>query len=39
MESYPDGPDKVLNFLSYDLLLFLQLDHIYRWGPGGTVGL
>lgn len=30
MEAYPDGPNKVLNFLTYDLLLGLQLDHIYR---------
>ncbi|GBF94854.1 hypothetical protein Rsub_08026 [Raphidocelis subcapitata] len=29
MESYPDGPNKVLNFLTYDILLGLQLDHIY----------
>lgn len=33
IEAYPDGPDKVLNFLDYNLLLTLQLDHIYRWGP------
>ncbi|KAI8464282.1 MAG: c-type cytochrome synthesis 1 [Monoraphidium minutum] len=29
MTSYPDGPDKVLGFLSYDVLLGLQLDHVY----------
>ncbi|GLC35607.1 copper chaperone [Pleodorina starrii] len=27
--NYPDGPAKVLGFLTYDLLLALQLDHIY----------
>lgn len=30
MTAYPDGADKVLGFLSYDLLLTLQLDHVYR---------
>jgi cytochrome c biogenesis protein len=34
MTSYPDGPSKVLGFLSYDVLLGLQLDHVYRWAPG-----
>eukprot|EP00191_Tetraselmis_sp_GSL018_P011218 CAMPEP_0177606048 /NCGR_PEP_ID=MMETSP0419_2-20121207/17077_1 /TAXON_ID=582737 /ORGANISM="Tetraselmis sp., Strain GSL018" /LENGTH=167 /DNA_ID=CAMNT_0019100339 /DNA_START=118 /DNA_END=617 /DNA_ORIENTATION=- len=29
MQNYPDGPRKVLGFLSYDWLLGLQLDHIY----------
>lgn len=27
--NYPMGPEMVLGFLSYDLLFFLQLDHIY----------
>jgi hypothetical protein len=35
MDAYPDGPHKVLNFLSYDVLLGLQLDHIYRYGGAG----
>lgn len=29
IEKYPDGPNKVLGFLSYDVLLNCQLDHIY----------
>jgi len=37
IDAYPDGPNKVLNFLTYDLLLTLQLDHIYRCGLSGGV--
>ena len=29
MKNYPDGPRKVLGFLDYKAVLFLQLDHIY----------
>lgn len=29
MESYPDGEQKMLGFLTYQIVLFFQLDHIY----------
>eukprot|EP00210_Caulerpa_lentillifera_P002205 g2119.t1 len=29
MENYPDGEQKMLGFLTYQILLFFQLDHIY----------
>ncbi|EFJ49656.1 hypothetical protein VOLCADRAFT_41429, partial [Volvox carteri f. nagariensis] len=29
LTNYPDGPEKVLGFLTYDLILAFQLDHIY----------
>ena len=29
IQNFPDGPDKVLGFLDYKALFFLQLDHIY----------
>lgn len=29
VQNYPDGPNKVLGFLDYHTLFFLQLDHIY----------
>ncbi|GLI62081.1 hypothetical protein VaNZ11_004641 [Volvox africanus] len=29
LTNYPEGPDKVLGFLTYDLILALQLDHLY----------
>ncbi|KXZ49277.1 hypothetical protein GPECTOR_22g871 [Gonium pectorale] len=32
LTNYPDGAEKVLGFLTYDLILALQLDHIYTAG-------
>jgi hypothetical protein len=29
IQNYPDGPDKVLGFVTYDLILGLEWDHIY----------
>jgi cytochrome c biogenesis protein len=29
LTNYPEGPDAVLGFLSWQVLLGLQLDHVY----------
>lgn len=40
VDNYPDGPDRVLGFLSYDLLFFLQLNHLYSaWYFYGLIAL
>lgn len=40
MSAYPDGADKVLGFLSYNVLFGLQLDHIYSaWYFYGLMAL
>lgn len=40
MDNYPEGPSQVLGFVTYKVLLGLQLDHIYSaWYFYGAIGL
>lgn len=40
IDNYPDGPNKVLGFLTYDWILTLQLDHIYSaWYFYGMIAI